>query len=108
MTAEAPTAEALMRSRYSAYAKRLSAYLLRSWHPDTRPAELSLDGTPGWEGLTVVRVEAGGVDDERGLVEFVARHDRGELHEVSRFERLGDGDGRRWVYVDEAPGARAR
>ena len=43
--AAAPTAEALMRSRYSAFALGLAPYLLRTWHPSTRPASLSLDET---------------------------------------------------------------
>ena len=51
----------------------------------------------------VVRVEGGGALDETGIVEFVARHDRGVLHEISTFMRLGggDGNGRRWVYLRE-------
>ena len=45
-----------MRSRYSAYVRGLADYLRQSWHPDTRPAELSLDDAPQrthWLGLTV-------------------------------------------------------
>ena len=92
-----------MRSRYSAYVKRLPAYLRRTWHPDTCPADLTLEQSPRWEDLTVVRVEGGGALDETGTVEFVARHDRGVLHEISTFMRLGggDGNGRRWVYLRE-------
>lgn len=36
-----------MRSRYSAYVRHLPDYLRATWHPDTRPAELSLDDAPG-------------------------------------------------------------
>ena len=39
----APTAEALMRSRYSAFAVGDAGYLLRTWHPSRRPADLALD-----------------------------------------------------------------
>ncbi|CAM5692721.1 YchJ family metal-binding protein [Streptomyces violaceorubidus] len=42
-TAAAPSAEALMRSRYSAFVKGDAGYLLRPWHPGTRPARLDLD-----------------------------------------------------------------
>ncbi|MBJ7574759.1 YchJ family metal-binding protein [Luteimonas sp. MC1828] len=99
--APAANAEVLMRSRYSAYVFGLRDYLLHSWHPDTRPAELDLDDTPGlrWLGLDVKRhVDHG---DGTAIVEFVARykvHGRPavRMHEVSRFERV---DGR-WVYVD--------
>lgn len=104
--APAASAEALMRSRYSAYVLGLRDYLLASWHPDTRPGMLALDDTPGlrWLGLKVKRHVDGG--DDTAVVEFVARYKVGgapaeRLHEVSRFVRI---DGR-WVYVEgEFPG----
>ncbi|MCW3040562.1 MAG: hypothetical protein JWM31_2467, partial [Solirubrobacterales bacterium] len=40
--AAAPTAAALMRSRYSAFAVGDPVYLLASWHPSTRPRSLEL------------------------------------------------------------------
>lgn len=89
-----------MRSRYSAYAKRLPGYLLRTWDPSTRPVELVLDPTIGWAGLEVLAVAGGGPGDDTGTVEFRAHHDvdgrRGVLHERSRFRRI---DGA-WCYVD--------
>ena len=100
-TMQAPSAEALMRSRYSAYVLGLRDYLLATWHPDTRPAELELDDTPGlrWLGLDVKRHADGG--DGTAVVEFVARYRAGDapakrMHELSRFSRV---DGR-WMYVD--------
>jgi len=90
-----------MRSRYAAYAKRLGAYVSRSWHPDTRPADLTLGPKPVWTGLTVVAARGGGVDDDTGTVEFVATYEGGELREVGEFVRLGPDEGRRWVYVRE-------
>ena len=84
-----------MRSRYSAFVRGDAAYLLASWHPSTRPARLDLDARVRWEGLEVLAA-AGGVFDTDGTVEFKARHDRGVLHERSRFRRE---DGR-WYYVD--------
>jgi SEC-C motif-containing protein len=98
----APTAEALMRSRYSAYVRGDEAYLLATWHPSTRPAVLDLaeDTATKWLGLEITRTEAGGEQDERGSVEFVARYKVGgrahRLHEVSRFVR----EEGRWYYVD--------
>ena len=99
--AAAPTAEALMRSRYSAYVLGLRDYLAGTWHPDTRPDQFELDDTPGlrWLGLDVKRHVVGG--DGTAVVEFIARYKPGgapavRLHEVSRFERV---DGR-WLYVD--------
>lgn len=104
----APTAEALMRSRYSAFAVGDADYLQSTWHPTTRPDDLELDDDLEWRRLDVVRTEAGGPFDSTGVVEFVAHHrsrtdpsDRGRLHEVSRFVREGD----RWYYVDGEVGA---
>ena len=95
----APTAEALMRSRYTAYALKLEPYLLATWHPDTRPATADLDSDDGrWIGLEVKRHMLESAD--RAIVEFVARYKLGgrahRLHEISRFARE-DGC---WLYVD--------
>ncbi|MGV8897695.1 MAG: YchJ family protein [Burkholderiaceae bacterium] len=111
----APTAEALMRSRYVAYTLRDEAYLLATWHPSTRPAAGLFDDDEGltWLGLKVKstlrlrkRQEASKDTEEcdagadADTVEFVARYKIGgrahRLHEVSRFVRE---DGR-WFYVD--------
>ncbi|MCU1511212.1 MAG: hypothetical protein JWM01_2561 [Arthrobacter sp.] len=98
--AEAPTAEQLMRSRYSAFVVLDAAYLLRTWHPDTRPAELTLDEGMHWRRLDIVSTSRGGPLDRDGTVEFKAhfRHngERGVHHETSRFLRVN----RRWYYLD--------
>jgi len=99
----APDAEALMRSRYSAYVTGDADYLLATWHADTRPATLSLDDAPGqrtqWLGLDVKRYRVTGVDTAE--VEFVARYRIGggsavRLQEHSRFVR----EHGRWYYLD--------
>ena len=96
----AASAEALMRSRYSAYVLGLEPYLLATWHASTRPAALYLAEEAGtkWLGLEVKRQQA--QDASHATVEFVARYriaGRGHrLHETSRFVRE---DGR-WFYVD--------
>lgn len=92
-----------MRSRYVAYVRGRTEYLLRTWHPSTRPSTLDLEReSVRWLGLQVRRVEAGGVGDRDGVVEFVARYKIGgrahRLHETSRFVRE---DGR-WFYLDAA------
>jgi SEC-C motif-containing protein len=94
----APTAEALMRSRYCAYALGLQDYLLDTWHPRTRPTAIA-PPAPGqrWIGLEVRKhVE---IDADHATVEFVARSKlagrAGRLHETSRFERVHG----RWLYV---------
>lgn len=99
----APDAEALMRSRYSAFVIADADYLRTTWHPDTRPAELGLDA-PGaakttWLGLTVKQHRVTGPDTAE--VAFVARYRIGggsavRMQELSRFARI---DGR-WYYVD--------
>ena len=96
----APTAEALMRSRYSAFALGDVDYLRHSWHASTRPGDLSLDAETRWLRLEIVRTRAGGPFDREGEVEFraIARDPDGRfvLHEVSRFTRV-DGV---WQYLD--------
>lgn len=101
----APTPEALMRSRYSAYALAqgrgtgsplLLEYLMKTWHPSTAPGDLEL-APMNWTGLEVLHQEASG---DAGVVEFVAHHKvngrAARLHEVSRFVREGGA----WLYVD--------
>ena len=97
--APAADAERLMRSRYSAYALQLEAYLPATWHPDTRPASPDIAGDPArWIGLEVRRAELH--DENSATVEFVARckiAGRAQrLHEISRFVKI---DGR-WCYLD--------
>lgn len=91
-----------MRSRYSAYALRDADYLFRTWHPRTRPADVTVDPEIVWTGLEVLDTDAGGPDDDRGEVEFSARFNSsdgdGVMHERSRFERRAG----RWLYVDDA------
>jgi SEC-C motif-containing protein len=101
----APTPEALMRSRYSAYAlaqgrgtplPSLLEYLMKTWHPSTAPGELELDPM-NWVGLEVLHREASG---DTAVVDFVAHQKvngrAGKLHEVSRFVR----EAGVWLYVE--------
>lgn len=98
----APTAEALIRSRFSAFAVGDSDYLLSSWHPSTRPATLELDPELRWYRLDILDRVAGGPLDARGEVEFEAfwrsADTRGSQRERSAFAR----EGGRWYYVAEA------
>jgi SEC-C motif-containing protein len=98
--APVPTAEALMRSRYTAYALHRDDHVFRTWHPRTRPAEVATDPSLAWTGLTILGTSAGGVGDGAGTVEFRATWEvggqQGAMHELSRFERRAG----RWVYVD--------
>ena len=98
--APAPTAERLMRSRYTAFVVEDAAHLLRTWHPTTRPQTIDFDPDLEWRRLLVVDREAGGPFDRVGVVEFEAfwreGAERGSLHERSRFVR----EDRHWYYVD--------
>ncbi|MGY4857052.1 YchJ family protein [Cryobacterium sp. AP23] len=98
--ARAATAEMLMRSRYSAFAVGDADYLLRTWHPRSRPTTLELDPGVHWLRLDIERTQTGGLLDTEGIVEFTAhaRQDgvRTQQHEVSRFEKVAG----EWLYVD--------
>ncbi|MFI2651317.1 YchJ family protein [Micromonospora fulviviridis] len=100
----AATAEALMRSRYSAFAVGDADYLLRSWHPGTRPPRLALEPGTRWTRLEVLETDRGGLFDAEGTVRFRAHYREGgrpgTVAEHSRFVRE---DGR-WVYLDALPG----
>lgn len=89
-----------MRSRFTAFATGDTAYLLKSWHRTTRPAELELDPRQRWYRLDIERTERGSFTDTDGIVAFRAyyRHPdgNGSQYEVSRFAR----ENREWFYLD--------
>jgi SEC-C motif domain protein len=101
--ASAPTADALMRARYTAFAVRDADYLRETWHPRTRPARVTLPEAGRWTRLDVLARSGGGVFDSDGTVEFEAHFEvDGQLgieHQNSRFAR----EGRRWFYVSDVP-----
>lgn len=90
-----PTAEALMRSRYVAYAKNDLEYLAKTWHPskerDVKRILRTDTGKLEWTGLEIRDVQAGGAEDTEGTVEFVAHYrlqdQLGEVRELSRFRK---------------------
>lgn len=87
-----------MRSRFSAFALGDADYLLRSWHPSTRPAMLDLDDGLRWYRLDIDATARGGPFDRDGVVAFTAYYkgtERGALQETSRFAK----EGRDWFYV---------
>ena len=100
-----PTAEDLMRSRYSAYVVQDVDYVMKTHSPETIDT-VDRDGAAAWSreaewlGLEILSAERGTDGDEEGIVEFVARYNLdGELHthhERSRFHRI---DGA-WMYLD--------
>ena len=97
--AAAPTAEALMRSRYSAFVRGNERYLLATWHASKRPSAMGFEPGTKWLGLEIVAARE--ISDVQAEVEFIARYRVGggsavRLHERSRFVR----EGGRWFYVD--------
>ncbi len=91
-----------MRSRYSAYVLGLTEYVRSSWHPSTRPGDLTLHPECKWLGLQIKNHESRGATSAR--VEFVARYRQGgqgavRLHEISHFVR----ENGHWFYVRGTP-----
>ncbi len=106
--ATAPTAEALMRSRYSAYSQGAVDYLIETLHPskrrkDDKSEHLESSTTIQWIGLKILKTQLGGIKDRKGMVEFIATYRSkaflsvpGELHERSRFVKERD----QWFYLE--------
>ncbi|UGY94107.1 YchJ family protein [Streptomyces gobiensis] len=96
----AADAKTLMRSRFSAFAVQDEAYLLRTWHPGTRPARIDFDRGTRWTGLDILDTDAGSPFHPTGTVTFRAHYTHrgraGTLRERSRFVRYEGA----WVYMD--------
>ncbi|WP_090570431.1 YchJ family protein [Nitrosomonas sp. Nm33] len=95
-----PSAEVLMRSRYTAYTLNREDYLLATWCDSTRPTSLGLASEPNrkWLSLEVRHHEQ--FTSDHAIVEFIARYKVSgrahRLHEISRFMRKAG----QWFYVD--------
>jgi SEC-C motif domain protein len=109
----APTAEALMRSRYTAYNKGNADYLIATLHPKSRQKNerltlLETIQNTQWLRLTIIKTQKGQVQDKRGIVEFVALYrptqpkdllqisTPNQLHERSRFIK----EEQQWFYIN--------
>lgn len=98
------TPEALMRSRYCAYVKQDTRYLVATWHPSCHAANFAQDieasyAATQWRGLRVLSSEIM-ADSQQGYVTFFARFTENQresfIHERSRFLR----EEQRWYYID--------
>jgi SEC-C motif domain protein len=106
----AETAEALMRSRYSAYVKVEADYIFETTHPKHREG-YDHEGTKEWaessewQGLEIISTKNGGPEDATGEVEFIARFsEKGEPrvhHERALFKKEKNG----WFFTDGKPAA---
>ncbi|GIH11598.1 UPF0225 protein [Rhizocola hellebori] len=96
---KAATAEALMRSRFSAFARNDEDYLLKTWFAGTRPKALNLDQTTRWIRLEVLATSQGSLFDSSATVLFEAHYRQdgkpGVLREESSFVREHE----QWFYV---------
>lgn len=96
------TAEALMRSRYTAFALLNTDHLFRTWHPKGRPTQVIADPQTTWVRLEVLDTADGGADDSEGIVEYRAHYcdpdGAGVLAERAHFARRAG----RWVYTGSA------
>lgn len=101
----AKNAESLMRSRYTAYVKTEINYIHDTLHPSrrqkfNREEAVAWSKKSDWQALEIIKTEAGGPNDDAGIVEFIARYaekgKRVEHHEVAEFSKIDD----RWYFVD--------
>lgn len=102
------TAEELMRSRYTAYARKDVDYLVATHHPPEgrhpdRRGISAFAARTRWHGLEVLSTEGGSREDDAGVVVFRATFDldgtRSVMRERSLFRRVEG----RWVYTHEEP-----
>lgn len=91
-----------MRSRFSAFAERDEAYLLKTWDPAARPKRLDFSDDLRWVRLEVLETTGGGLFDTFGTVRFAAHFaDAGKpgvMRENSRFTRASG----QWLYQGPA------
>ena len=101
----APTAEALMRSRYSAYVEHAIDYIVETCSSDEKE-RIDVQQTREWSekstwlGLKIISTEKGGTRDEEGVVEFEASYEANGLeenhHEIASFKKQNG----RWYYTE--------
>ena len=98
-----PTAEILMRSRYTAYTLGAVDYIIETHDPETvsdveRESILAWSKSSEWKGLEIVKTKSGKVRDKKGTVEFKAHYINSEKshvhHEKSQFIKIKG----RWYY----------
>ena len=104
-TSKAPTAEALMRARYTSYVKQEIDFIINSCEEGEKIAAIDRKATEDWaknstwHGLKILRTEKGTENDDEGIVEFEATYtDKGHLrdvhHEIGYFKKVNG----EWLY----------
>jgi SEC-C motif domain protein len=104
-TGNPPTAEALMRARYSAYATANINFIERTFHSKTR-AEFDRENArkwaedSQWHGLEILNVTDGKEEDTEGTVEFIATYSQKDEkvahHELATFSK----EAGIWTFLD--------
>lgn len=100
----APTAERLMRSRYTAFTKADVDYLMKSWHSSTRPLSDKADikrwaKSVKWVKLEILQKEKGEETDTTGMVTFRALFMEGGKVDQIKEESIFEKENGEWVYV---------
>ncbi len=96
-----PTAEILMRTRFTAYAMQKGNYLIKTWVSNTCPSNINFEKEDAqWQSLEIIKTKKGQINDSRGIVEFKAyflnQGTPSVMNEISRFTKIGG----RWYYLD--------
>ncbi|MCK5808166.1 YchJ family protein [bacterium] len=102
---KAETAEELMRARYSAFVTVDVPFIIKTVSP-TQSDKMSEEAvkrwaeSSDWKELQIVTTSEGGKNDEKGIVEFIAKYMNGDTmqshHERASFSK-SDGD---WFFED--------
>ena len=87
-----------MRSRYTAYYLGDESYILKTWHPSTRPSEAS-DNSLSWSGLKVMAYLP--LSGTKARVKFIAKgkDSNGKWHTLREDSAFTKENGN-WLYVD--------
>lgn len=99
------SAEALMRSRYTAFTRGNVDYILNTHDPE-KSSEIDRERTEAWSkgsewlGFELISTENGGPADDAGVVEFVARYKVKGVTVSHRERAIFRKHGQRWVFVD--------
>lgn len=103
-TKDAPTAESLMRARYTSYVVGAIDFIVDTCTKNGGERDIDRKATEDWSrnsdwhGLKILRTEKGGENDTEGVVEFEAsytlRHMKDRHHETANFKKIGG----KWLY----------
>ncbi len=102
-TAPAATAEALMRSRYTAYVKHEIDHIVNTCTEEEKQ-EIDIEETRKWAeestwyGLQILATDKGGEKDDEGVVDFTATYSRKGLRDVHKERAYFLKKDGKWLY----------